>query len=147
MTVTRRHLIVGYGIATAAIASAGLPQAALAADCSAEIRSLSQRYALSPDQKSDTPRDLSQSNGVIVPKEEPPSRVIEPSTKDAMPTTPAIPQQTEQGTVKSDKADAAQRMQIQALLEAARQAQAEGNDAKCLDDVSRARALQSGEHS
>ncbi len=131
----------------AAVLLVGLSRVAAAADCSAEIKSLSQRYALSPDRTADTPQDLSRSNGVIKPNQDPPSRVIEPSTKDRMATTPAIPHQTEQGPVRGDKADAAQRTQIQALLEAARQAQAEGNEAKCLDDVSRARALESGERS
>ncbi len=135
--------------AAAAIALA-FHDPATAATCGTEIERFARQYDLSPQAPSSqggpslSAKDLSRSQGEIAPAQQPPARVIEPRTTDPMPTTPEIPQQTGQGPThdtESTEPGAARRSQMQALLEAAQSAQAQGKEDECLRDLSRARGL------
>lgn len=143
-----------YGAAVAGVVGlAAFAGEAYAQSCADEIKLLAQQYALSdsPTQaepRRDGPRsgsmgvspeDLGRSGGVIAPPESARGRVVEPPpVGDPMATTPDVPQQTPQ---HPDARRAAQRAQMQSLLDAARAAERQGNEAECLDRVARARSL------
>jgi hypothetical protein len=127
--------------------------AASAAGCLDEARSLADRYHVSSDpptvpaDKAPTmvrPGDLARSGGVIEPPPSPDKAVITPprSAHDAMPTVPDVkdtPQKSapaEAGTL-----GAAETTALQALLVAARAQAERGADAECRDRLREAREL------
>jgi hypothetical protein len=150
--------------AAIAIGALCLPGGARAQSCAAEIALLAQQYALSadlpkaqPEDRSQSgtqsgsmgvrPEDLAKSGGVIAPpdsaQEGARGRVLDPPrTDDPMVTTPEVRPQTEKGeTTDSTGLQAAQRAQMQSLLDAARAAQRRGDETGCLERVARARAI------
>jgi hypothetical protein len=146
-------------VLVAAVAVLGA-SAADAADCAAEIELLRQQYALSPPQAGSRsgaveapattesrgipPEALSRSGGEIAPPESGGARVIEPprAEGDPMPTRPPLPPQTHDAPVTgATELSAAKRMQMQALFDAARAAQAQGREAECFERLGDARAL------
>jgi hypothetical protein len=127
--------------------------AASAAGCLDEARSLAERYQLSSDpptvptdQAPATvqPADLARSGGVIEPPPSPDRAVITPlrSAHDAMPTVPDVkdgPQNS--APVDAGKLGAAEATTLQSLLVAARAQAERGAEAECRDRLREARAL------
>jgi hypothetical protein len=129
--------------------------------CDNEIALLAQQYALStdlpkaqpePGQSSGSvgvpPQDLAKSGGVVAPPDGARGRVLDPPRQDdPMVTTPEVRPQTQSGESPSSEKtprsalDAAQRAQMQGLLDAARAALKRGDEAECLDRVARARTI------
>jgi hypothetical protein len=139
--------------------------AARAAGCLDEVRSLAQRYHVSSDpptapaEKSPPtaavrPGDLARSGGVIAPPPSPDNAVITPprSAHDAMPTVPdvkdaspksASPDSTppKSGMADTDKLGAAETTALQGVLVAARAQAERGAEAECRDRLREAREL------
>ena len=138
--------------------------AARAAGCLDEVRSLAERYHVSSDpptasaEKSPPtaavrPGDLARSGGVIAPPPSPDKAVITPprSAHDAMPTVPdvkdaspksASPDSTPNGGMAdSGKLGAAETTALQGVLVAARAQAERGAEAECRDRLREAREL------
>ena len=124
--------------------------------CADEIALLAQQYALTTDLPKPpadlgsssgsmgvAPEDLARSGGVIAPPEGARGRVFDPPRQDdPMVTTPEVRPQTQNGRTEGSRGlDAAKRAQMQSLLDAAREADRNGNEAECLARVARARAI------
>jgi hypothetical protein len=127
--------------------------AASAAGCLEEARSLAQRYHLSSDpptvpvDKAPTtvrPADLARSGGVIEPPPSPDRAVISPprSAHDAMPTMPVVKDApSKSAPADADKLGAAETTALQAILVAARAQAERGAEAECRDRLREAREL------
>jgi hypothetical protein len=140
-------------ILLATLALVVVADAASAADCLDEVRSLAQRYHLSSDPPTAPadkapstvrPGDLARSGGVIEPPPSPDRAVITPprSAHDAMPTVPDVKDPPQQGApVDAGKLGAAETTALQSLLVAARAQAERGADAECRDRLREAREL------
>jgi hypothetical protein len=127
--------------------------AASAAGCLDEARSLADRYHLSSDppkapaDKAPTtvrPGDLARSGGVIEPPPSPDRAVITPprSAHDAMPTVPDVKDAPQNSApVDSGKLGAAEATTLQSLLVAARAQAERGAEAECRDRLREAQEL------
>ena len=127
--------------------------AASAAGCLEEVRSLAQRYHLSSDpptapaDKAPTtmrPGDLARSGGVIEPPPSPDKAVITPprSAHDAMPTVPDVKDAPPKSApAEVGKPGAAETTALQAILVAARAQAERGAEAECQDRLRDAREL------
>jgi hypothetical protein len=127
--------------------------AASAAGCLEEARSLAQRYHLSSDpptvpaDKAPTtvrPADLARSGGVIEPPPSPDRAVITPprSAHDAMPTMPVVKDAPPKSApADAGKLGAAETTALQAILVAARAQAERGAEAECRDRLREAREL------
>jgi hypothetical protein len=130
--------------------------------CSEQIDEMARQHALSADpprapppsgsveapateeSRGLPPESLSRSGGVIAPPGEGRGRVIEPprAGSNAMPTAPPVPPQTSEApSTGAAELGAAKRAQMQSLLEGARAAARQGNEAECLDRLEEARAI------
>lgn len=149
-------------IALAGIGALAIAPRAVAQTCSEGIAALARQYALSTElpqaeppsgtaerpateeSRGVPPESLSRSGGVIAPPEEGRGRVITPprAGEEAMPTAPPVPPQTSQAPSTSGaEISAAKRAQMQGLLNGAREAERQGNEAECLDRLNKARAV------
>jgi hypothetical protein len=134
--------------------------AASAAGCVDEVRSLAERYHVSSDPPTAPadkapptaevrPHDLARSGGVIEPPPSPDRAVITPprGVHDAMPTVPDVkdapPKSAPQigAPTDSGKLGAAETTALQGLLVAARAQGERGAEAECRDRLREARAL------
>ena len=152
----------GYAVLIGVIGIVSAAGDVRAQSCESEMALLTQQYALSSelpkaqsqerDQSSGSvgvrSQDLAKSGGVIAPPEGARGRVLDPPRQDdPMVTTPKVRPQTQSGESPSSEKtprsalDAAQRAQMQGLLDAARDAQSRGDETECLDRVARARAI------
>ena len=127
--------------------------AASAAGCLDEVRSLAQRSHVSSDpptapaDKAPTavrPDDLARSGGVIEPPPSPDKAVITPprSAHDAMPTVPDVKDAPQKSApAEAGKLGAAETTALQALLVAARTQAERGAEAECRDRLREAHQL------
>ncbi|HEX9521731.1 MAG TPA: hypothetical protein VF949_02110 [Reyranella sp.] len=127
--------------------------AARAAGCLDEVRSLAERYQVASDpptapaDKAPTtvrPGDLARSGGVIEPPPSPDRAVITPprSAHDAMPTVPNVKDAPQKSApADAGKLGAAETTALQAILVAARAQAERGAEAECRDRLREARAL------
>jgi hypothetical protein len=127
--------------------------AASAAGCLDEVRSLAERYHLSSDpppapaDKAPTtvrPGDLARSGGVIEPPASPDRAVITPprSAHDAMPTVPDVKDPPQKSApADAGKLGAAETTALQSLLVAARAQAERGAEAECRDRLREAHQL------
>jgi hypothetical protein len=127
--------------------------AASAAGCLDEVRSLAERYHLSSDpptapadQAPTTvrPGDLARSGGVIEPPPSPDRAVITPprSAHDAMPTVPDVKDPPQKSApADAGKLGAAETTALQSLLVAARAQAERGAEVECRDRLREAREL------
>lgn len=146
-----------------AVAACALAGPVLAAGCSAEIELLERQYNLAgalpkagPQSGSaDTPATaesrgvspgdkLAPSGGVIAPPEEGRTAVIKPpeTGPGSTMTPPAVPPHTAEGPATgSAELSAAKRTQMQAHLDAAREAESRGDEKACFERLGEARAI------
>lgn len=134
---------------------------ALATSCAAEIEELETRYRLTaalpkgeaPAGAAETPATsesrgtsasdkLAPSGGVLAPPEGGRTAVIEPPKAGATPTPSAVPPHAAQGpSPGSAGLNAAKRTQMQAHLNAAREAAARGDEKQCFERLGAAREI------
>ncbi len=132
---------------------------AQAANCTQEIGALAREYSITtelpraepPGQGRDAaetpavrPEDLSRSGGVIAPPSEGQGRVIRPpeTGAGATPTMPTLPPQTADRLSRNPvELGASERAQIQTLLQAAKAADEQGQEAACFERLTRAREI------
>ncbi|HEY6715391.1 MAG TPA: hypothetical protein VI232_03530 [Reyranella sp.] len=146
----------GYHVSTillAPVLMVAAVDAARAAGCLDEVRSLADRYHLSsapptaPADKAPTtvrPGDLARSGGVIEPPPSPDRAVITPprSAHDAMPTVPDVKDAPHNNApVDAGRLGAAETTTLQAILVAARAQAERGAEAECRDRLREAREL------
>jgi hypothetical protein len=146
----------------AAVAAVGCSAPALATSCGTEIEALEQQYALSAalpkagsgsaeapatsESRGTSPSDkLAPSGGVLAPPQEGArSAVIEPPStgSSAMPALPTVPPHTAAGPSSgSTDLSAAKRAQMQAHLNAAREADGRGDEKQCFERLGAARKI------
>ena len=135
----------------------------VAASCGSEIALFEQQYKLTAslpqgesrsgaaeapatsESRGVSPSDqLAPSGGVMAPPQGGRSAVIEPppTGPSSTPTPPTVPPHTAQGPSSgSAELSAAKRAQMQAHLNAAREAHARGDDKQCFERLSAARAI------
>jgi hypothetical protein len=136
---------------------------AVAASCSSEIELFEQQYKLTASLPQGEPRSgsaeapatsesrgvspsdqMAPSGGVMAPPEGGRSAVIEPpqTGPSSTPTPPAVPPHTAQGPSSgSAELSAAKREQMQAHLNAAREAEDRGDEKQCFERLGAARAI------
>jgi hypothetical protein len=145
------------------LAMASFAAPAVAASCGGEIQALEERYNLSaalpradaPSGAAETPATtesrgiapddrMKQSGGVLAPPEGGRTAVIEPppTGPGSTPTAPAVPPHTAEGPSGSTGTalNAAKRSQVQAHLNAAREAEGRGDEKTCFERLGEARA-------
>jgi hypothetical protein len=148
--------------AALALAAMSFAGQALAASCGSEIQALEQRHNLSAAlPKADAPAGapqtpataesrgiapddkIAQSGGVLAPPEGGRTAVIEPPSTGpgSTPTAPSVPPHTAEGPSGSAATDlsAAKRTQVQAHLNAAREADSRGDEKACFERLGEAR--------
>jgi hypothetical protein len=131
-----------------------------AADCTQEIGALAREYSITmelprteaplPQSRNGTEEpavrseDLARSGGVIAPPSEGQGRVIRPpeTGAGATPTMPTLPPQTGERLSRNPvELGASERAQIQALLQAAKAADEQGQEAACFERLTRAKEI------
>jgi hypothetical protein len=139
------------------------PAAALAGSCSSEIKLLEQQYNLTASLPQGEPRSgaaeppataesrgvspsdkLGSSGGVLAPPEGGRTTVIEPPRMGpgSTPAPPSVPPHAAQGpSAGTTELGAAKRVQMQAHLDAAREADARGDEKQCFERLGAARAI------
>ncbi len=137
---------------------------ALAASCAAEIELLETRYhltaalpqgdaragsaetpATSESRGTSASDKLAPSGGVLAPPEGGRTAVIEPPGSGATPAPPAVPPHAAQGPSQSSaELSVAKRTQMQAHLNAAREADARGDEKQCFERLGAAREIPGG---
>lgn len=148
--------------ACAGVAALAVSSAARAQSCAEAIETFARQYALATelpraeppsgaverpateDSRGVPPESLSRSGGVIAPPGEGRGRVIEPprTDGDGMRTAPPMPPQTSQApSTGNTEIGAARRAQMQGLLDGARAAERQGNEAECRDRLDEARRI------
>jgi hypothetical protein len=146
--------IIGVGFCVTTIVPA-----VQAANCAQEIGTLAREYSITtelpraepPGQgrgaaetQTVRPEDLSRSGGVIAPPSEGQGRVIRPPEAGggATPTMPTLPPQTaERLSGNPVELGASERAQIQSLLQAAKAADEQGQEAACFERLARAKEI------
>jgi hypothetical protein len=144
------------------LAAASFAGPALAASCGNEIQALEQQHNLTaalpkpgaPASGAETPATaesrgiapddkLAQSGGVLAPPEGGRTAVIEPPSTGpgSTPTAPSVPPHTAEGPSGSAATElsAAKRTQVQAHLNAAREADSRGDEKTCFERLGEAR--------
>lgn len=117
------------------LAAGAVSASAAAQSCGQEIGLLAQQYGLSseraqpPEAPAGTPQPPATSESRGIPPSDTPSGSAEPGRSPSP------------GATITAALSPAKRTKMQALLDAAREAQAQGNEAECLEKIGEARAV------
>jgi hypothetical protein len=150
-------------LVAAALTSAGIVPA-LAASCAAEIELLETRYKLTAtlpqgetragsaeapataESRGAAPGDkMTSSGGVLAPPEGGRTAVIDPPRSGATPSPSTVPPHAAEGPSQTTaELSAAKRTQMQAHLNAAREADARGDEKQCFERLGAAREIPGG---